>query len=1050
VTTLAKTFWQWVVGTLVLGLLFVANPAFAQTSGTGVLTGTVVDASSKKPAADVVVTATSPALQGEEVVVTDSSGFYRIPNLPPGVYTLRLEKEQFKPYSRPGIDLRSESTLRLNAELLPEALKSEEVVVQGRAPVVDVGSSSTGTTITKDFTSRVPVGQPTGKGAANRSFESVAEVTPGAKSDSYGMSVGGTTSLENSYLIDGMSVNNPGYGMVGTPLSTEFVKEVNVVSGGYMPEYGRATGGTLSVVTKSGSNEFHGGVFGYLSPGALEGTRKIVQPPVGTVVGHSELSFIGDVGADIGGPIIKDKLWFYAGVDFSKQSYKLYRNFYRTLTTDADGNALTTETIPGTEQSWVADATAVQAIAKLTYALNADNRISLTVIAAPGTSGGPGKFAIDSRKGGGPEVAYPTGTPDSSAHKLTTTSYDGTLKWSTEFSNKRVLIDTQVGWHHQVDDSLPADGSLPASGVGLSAVPHTIWNRNNDGGGFHPITDFEQFQGSNLCDPAGTAAAMLCPVTNYTTGGPGYIEQQTLDRYAAGSTLTFLFQGAGHHVIKAGGGVEITTLNHVKAHSGGGTYTERAGEAVVDDAEQYGVLTAPEQVFFEEPLRVKTRSLNAGGFLQDSWSVMDIFTLNIGIRYDTQQLYAADGHLGLSLPYQWSPRVGVIWDPTQEGRAKIFANYARYYENVPLAVNDLTLSGEPGVLGAHNLAPFGVSPPPAGTCDPTRPPYCQQDVASRVPHQAWGGPSASTQYFNSFGAGSTPIDPNIQASSSDEIVAGGEYEVLKDARLGASYTRRWMGRWIEDMSRDNLQTYILANPGYGIATDFPKAERTYDAVTLYFMKTFADDWLTSASWTISYLRGNLSGLYNTANDELNPNHNADYDSKTFTVNRYGPLPGDHTHEIKIFGAKDWVLNAMNRVMTGLAFRAHSGEAINYWGNHVYYGEKMHMLLPRGSGGRTPWIYDVDANIGYRYNIDKDKSIGVTVDIFNLVNFQEVTSVDDNYTSSNAMGVQNGTLRDVVLTDTGEKLTTANVNPNFKAPNSFQDPRVFRFGIRGTF
>jgi hypothetical protein len=194
----------------------------------------------------------------------------------------------------------------------------------------------------------------------------------------------------------------------------------------------------------------------------------------------------------------------------------------------------------------------------------------------------------------------------------------------------------------------------------------------------------------------------------------------------------------------------------------------------------------------------------------------------------------------------------------------------------------------------------------------------------------------------------------------------------------------------------------------------------------------------------------LSGLYNTANNELNPNHNADYDTKAFTVNRYGPLPGDHSHSVKVFGAKDWVLDMANRVSTGIALRGTSGEAINYWGNHVYYGEKMNMLLPRGSGGRTPWIYDVDVNVGYRFNIDKDKSIGVTVDIFNLINFQEVLTVDDNYTHTNAAGVQNGTLRDVKNTDNGQPITSADVNPNFKSPTAYQPPRVFRFGLRGTF
>ena len=89
---------------LVLGAL-VASPAALAQGSTSVLTGNVVDASTRAPVADVVVTATSPSLQGEQVVVTDSSGLYRVPQLPPGTYTLRFEKETYRPYSRTAIEV---------------------------------------------------------------------------------------------------------------------------------------------------------------------------------------------------------------------------------------------------------------------------------------------------------------------------------------------------------------------------------------------------------------------------------------------------------------------------------------------------------------------------------------------------------------------------------------------------------------------------------------------------------------------------------------------------------------------------------------------------------------------------------------------------------------------------------------------------------------------------------------------------------------------------------------------------------------------------------
>ena len=155
--------------------------AFAQ--GSAVLTGTVSDAATGKPVPDVVVTATSPSLQGEEIVVTDASGAYKIPQLPPGTYTVRLEKESFRPYSRTDIQLRTDRTIRLNIQLQPDSLKAEEVVVVGRPPTIDVGSSTTGVNVGQDLIKNVAVVRPGAKRSGTRSFESLAEVAPGVNAE---------------------------------------------------------------------------------------------------------------------------------------------------------------------------------------------------------------------------------------------------------------------------------------------------------------------------------------------------------------------------------------------------------------------------------------------------------------------------------------------------------------------------------------------------------------------------------------------------------------------------------------------------------------------------------------------------------------------------------------------------------------------------------------------------------------------------------------------------------------------------------------------------
>jgi hypothetical protein len=1067
----ACSFWVARVIFIVLG--FMPALVFAQ-QGAAVLTGTVVDAASKKPIADVVVTVTSPNLQGEQMVVTDSAGLYRVPGLPPGTYVVRLEKESFRPFEREGIGLRADTTIRVNAELLPESLKAEEVTVVARPPTVDVGSSTAAMNISSDFTRRIPLSRPGAKGSGTRSFESVAEAAPGARDDNYGVSIAGTTSPENQYVLDGVSVNNPAFGVVGTPLSMEFIKEVNVISGGYMPEYGRATGGVLNVVTKSGSNEFHGSVFGYYTPGTLEGKRQTVVREGQNGRAEQELAFIGDVGAEVGGPIVKDKLWFFAGVDFARTRYNLSRSIYATQF-DASNRPLRTPTgftqtelVPGSERYWIAQSQTVQAIGKLTYALNQDNQLALSVFASPTTSGGSGQFSISSASGQ-PEVTPRTnilGSVETLGHRRISNPLDVTVKWTSAFANKRVMLDTTAGWHNENASILASDGSGPGIGAGLASQPRLQWRRTVP----HSITDFEAVPGGGcdpIASPMGGAAAIPCPVSSYFTGGPLGMTQQKMNRYQARSILTVLIQGAGHHVIKAGVDAEMTNYDSYRSFSGGLSYRERTNGLGFDEVSHYGFLQngdpalgGPNQFFHLDALHAKTRSIIAGGFVQDSWSIMDKVTLNAGVRYDTQFMYNSHGERSLSLPHQWSPRVGLIYDPTQSGRAKIVANYARFYESVPLDIADRSLSGEAAVQSRFPAGRPGV-PCPATAQEGTAGKELGPCLGENMRQAFKPSPDPNRKYIT-VGAGPQAIDPDIKPQSTDEIVGGAEYEIIRDGRLGFSYTKRWMNYVIEDMSRDEAATYFLGNPGFGIAKDFPRPTRDYDAGTLYLTKIFADNWLAQASYTVSYLRGNYAGLFRPENNQLDPNINSDFDLRSLLLNRTGPLPGDRRHQVKLFAAKDWVLTANHHVTTGASARARSGDPTSHLGGHVVYGVDQAYILPRGSGERLPWEFSADLQLGYRFSIDKDKTIHATIDIFNVFNFQAAIARDERYTASAVLPVTTGDLNSVKHPDgTPFIATTADCppapaacvpekNPNFGNPILYQPPRIFRFGLRATF
>src|SRR3954469_6022208 len=161
-------------------LVFAAGSAQAQT-GTGALTGTVVDHVTKKPVEGVFVSVSSPALQDQQTASTDASGLYRIPNLPPGVYFIRFDKEGYFPNEHGDIQVRGDVTLRLNAGLAKDNdVETVKIVVR---PTVDVGSSTTSTTLDSETIKRVPVSAPGGKGSASRSFESVAQLAPSASAD---------------------------------------------------------------------------------------------------------------------------------------------------------------------------------------------------------------------------------------------------------------------------------------------------------------------------------------------------------------------------------------------------------------------------------------------------------------------------------------------------------------------------------------------------------------------------------------------------------------------------------------------------------------------------------------------------------------------------------------------------------------------------------------------------------------------------------------------------------------------------------------------------
>jgi hypothetical protein len=240
----------------------------------------------------------------------------------------------------------------------------------------------------------------------------------------------------------------------------------------------------------------------------------------------------------------------------------------------------------------------------------------------------------------------------------------------------------------------------------------------------------------------------------------------------------------------------------------------------------------------------------------------------------------------------------------------------------------------------------------------------------------------------------TPVDPELRSPAVDEIVAGGEYEVLPNARLGLSYTYRNLVRAVEDMSNNDGNTYFIGNPGEGIADSFPRATRKYHAITLSFSRTFHESWLAQASYTWSQLRGNYDGLFRPDTGQLDPNINTTFDTRTSLPNQEGPLGGDTTHVVKVFAAKELTVTPWLGVTLGAGFVASSGVPISALGPN-FAGDVAYILV-RGGAGRMPWVTSLDARLAVNYRASKDVVFSGAVEAFNLFNSQRPTAVDQGY------------------------------------------------------
>lgn len=359
------------IGFFLVTLIFVFWMTSYATE-TGEIKGRALDESGEG-LPGVKITAKSPHLQGSRLVISTTNGQFTLPLLPVGTYTLTFNCDGFNPVIQENVVVRLGSVTDLKVTMHVTSIQ-EEVVVTATPPLIDKTSIDTSYHFSNEDLEKIPV--------QSRNIVDVSKFTPGVTgvraNTRRGVSTQGQPSFRgegeegNTWIVDGLAISGVRLKNSGVHINYDSIDEIQIISDPFSPEYGSAFGGIVNMVTKSGSNDFAGEFTLVFTNKTLQSAR---QEQLAIV---SEPAFFSNYNLffNLGGPLVKDKLWFF-----------LSNNFF-TDTEETRDTTVDYYTVPGGEFTTRNN----NLFAKLSYAVTNNHNLSLTAVyhSSLGQKGGTG------------------------------------------------------------------------------------------------------------------------------------------------------------------------------------------------------------------------------------------------------------------------------------------------------------------------------------------------------------------------------------------------------------------------------------------------------------------------------------------------------------------------------------------------------------------------------------------------------------------------------------------------------------------------------------
>ncbi|HEY0006893.1 MAG TPA: TonB-dependent receptor [Pyrinomonadaceae bacterium] len=1035
---------------IALSLSLFATSIVAQTSTTGTIEGQVVDVNGAA-VPGVTVTVTSSNLISPRSATSDAEGRYRILSLPPGRYNVIVEAASgFGRFEQQEVEVNISRSSALEIKLQPAGATASVTVTDTSGATVDVTTTTRGTNVSTEQFSNFPTSR-TVQGLYTIAPTVVRSGLRDASGRERDPSVSGSSGPENNYILDGINTTDPAFGGSGANLPFEFVQEVEVKTGAYGAEYGRATGGIFNVITKSGSNEFHGDLFGYFTSKSFVRETKNLPFTGSAPNGFSE----ADLGGDIGGPIMKDKLWFFGAFNPQRRTNNyLTQTFHQNVE-----NKVSTPFYAG----------------KLTWAVNQNNTLTLSTFGDfTKVEGFLATAALTNVSGFGDNVDAFLGRQETGGHNYA-------FRLNSTFSQK-FIGEFSGGLHFQRANTIPLQTGLDAPlqndtfavlrGGAVLPVTTTNIDSTRAGTGFVDFVDgrggtlqrnflrgpgfgLYSTQDRNRYELAARFQSIYGPHT-FKYGAEWFRNIYDITQLSSGPTRTYAnpnnlpMQVANNNTVNgyrvASNSFSVCTVRTTQIVCPSAAAATVAAALVAGGGAPAGITSAVNATITEAEalnnpflVRLSTRvrdfELVANTFtnvesfyIQDDYKLTQNIQINMGLRWDYQQAYGEGGITYLKLNdfiSNTQPRLGVVWDFTGKGKGKLFFNFARYLETpIPLDLNVRAGGGDSQTDKNFNVNRYNAPP-----------------NAIIVP-----GISANFAAVN-LGADATPIDQGLKPQTVNEFSAGVEFEAAKDLALSFRGVYRAQDEVIEDGSFDDGEHYFLFNPGrYAANTTellacngvpdldhpgsflvapqcFGPARRYYRAFEVSATKRFTNNYQFIASYVFSSLIGNYEGLFRNDNGQSDPNITSLFDLTSLLANTYGRLPNDRPHVFKFNGS----YRTPFKLTVSGNFYAQSGLPFNQLIPHPVYGNNEGFAVPRGTaiipntgatvtGGsagvesavgstRAPMTMNLDLGAYYPIVFSENKQLRFQVDWFNVFNSQRALTLDQTFTiNSGVTGV----------------------------------------------